>query len=296
MQTVYADEDCGVLAPWSRWKPRRVRCTVQPDHSDRPGEEHVVKFRQSPLAASQLSSEAIQAHQKTSVAALISEVLGNWLLAAGGLHVLDARLVSVTARYASDHESRSDKMYMVPEGLHFGTLRRFDVENGGPSLTPDYLMELQQVVDLWAFDSWLCNIDRDLLGNTLLALASGGRFNLIAADQSDCFGGSGLFSDGTWQKVLEKSGAAPSFGFLPQAIFSSGGSSSIRQALEKVGRAVAQMDSAFTVVPADWWAEAQIDPHAVQQALTARHERLPSILGLDHWEGLERAIQGGQPL
>jgi hypothetical protein len=243
-----------------------------------------------------MTSEAVQTQSRKAAAALISEVLCHRLLAAGGISVLEASLVSVDAQFASHHDSRTDKMYTVHEGLHFSTLWRFDVENGGPSLKKEDLVDLQQVVDLWAFDSWLCNIDRDLQGNTLLALASGGRFHLIAADQSDCFGGSGQFCGGTWKRVLEKPDAAPSFGFLQEAIFGSGGASSIRQSLEKVGRAVAQLDAAFTAVPAEWWPEAQIDPQEVRQALEERSGRLASILRLDQWEGLDRDIQGGQHL
>jgi len=35
------------------------------------------------------------------------------------------------------------------------------MENGPPLRVSD-LIEPQELVDLWAFDSWLCNIDREL--------------------------------------------------------------------------------------------------------------------------------------
>src|SRR5262249_1478602 len=149
--------DRGVLAPWSQWKPRRVLCTTQPDHSDRPRVEYVVKFRQSPLRASEMTSAAVQTHSRKAAAALISEVLCHRLFAAGGISGLEARLVSVDSQFASHHDNRTDKMYTVHEGLHFGTLWRLDVENGGPSLKKEDLVDLHPVVDMWAFDSWLCN-------------------------------------------------------------------------------------------------------------------------------------------
>ena len=37
MQTVYAYDDQGCFAPWSRWKPHSVLCTNSADFSDTPG-------------------------------------------------------------------------------------------------------------------------------------------------------------------------------------------------------------------------------------------------------------------
>lgn len=131
------------------WKPRRVFCTEQPDHRDEPGVEYVVKFRQGPVGT----------------AALISEVLCGSLLAAGGIAVLEGVLVAVSGQFAASYATKVEIPFAIDEGLHFGTVLRMDVENG-PPLRIDDLAQPRELVDLWAFDSWLCNIDRELDGNT----------------------------------------------------------------------------------------------------------------------------------
>jgi hypothetical protein len=295
LQTVHALEDLGPMATWTRWKPSRVLCTQHADHSDRPGIEHVVKFRQSPVRTADLAPEELEFKVRTATAALISEVLCGQLLAAGGCRTLDQRLVSVAEPFAQRYNGNPERAYTIREGLHFGTVRLLKVENG-PPLSMEQLAELQQVVDLWVFDSWWCNIDRDAEGNTLLARGQGGKFELIGADQSDCFGGAGILADGTWRRVFERAEAAASFEFLQQLLYASGGASALRCALEKVSRAIAQLDLALAAVPAAWWPEAGINPGELRQALEARAGRLSAIVRLNDWEGLDRDLQGGQLL
>jgi hypothetical protein len=102
VQTVYAYRDNGPMSLLTRWKPRRVYCTGQADHADAPGVEHVVKFRQG----------------KVGTAALISEILGTQLLAAGGVRVLDSRLVLASEAFAESYKGKTDIPYAVEPGLH----------------------------------------------------------------------------------------------------------------------------------------------------------------------------------
>src|SRR5262245_8762317 len=118
----------------TRWKPRRIFCTTQADHSDEPGVEHVVKFRQGPVGT----------------AALISEVLGTGLLAAGGVRVLDRRFVMVSEGFGGSYRGKTDVTYPVQPGWHYGTVLRHDVENGPPMAVSD-LADPQELLTLWAF-------------------------------------------------------------------------------------------------------------------------------------------------
>lgn len=279
MQTVFAYRDSGWMSSRSRWKPRRIFCTEHPDHRDQPGREHVVKFRQG----------------KAGTAALISEVLCTQLLAAGGVSVLDARLVEVSGGFAASYVTKTEVPYSIEVGPHFGTLYRHDVENG-PPLNLAKLAKPQEVVDIWAFDSWLCNIDRNTYGNILLAHDRGGMFLLIAADQSDCFGGSGCLADGSWDGILRTRGPAKSVAFWQEAIYAAGGKVAIQAAMDRVKLAEKQLDGAIRSVPRSWWQTVGLDSRHVTRAMAERRRRLPEILNLRVWEGLSDAINGGHPL
>ena len=228
-------------------------------------------------------------------AALISEVICSSLLVAGGVPTLEGALVAVNGAFAASYATKPEIPYAIREGLHYGTVLRLDVENG-PPLRIDDLAEPAELVDLWVFDSWLCNIDRELDGNTLLTPIVGGRFGLIAADQSDCLGGSGRLADGTWTKVLEKEVPAPSIEICQRAIFDSGGADALRRAVAKICRATDRLDEAIASVPPDWWLEANTHPEAIREALEVRSRRMEPILNILLWEGLTDDIQGGHLL
>lgn len=147
------------------------------------------------------------------------------------------------------------------------------------------LAESQELLDIWAFDSWFCNIDRKTDGNTLLALAAGGKFHLIAADQSDCFGGAGRFADGTWRKVLNEDRPAETLDCLDAAILECG-VQGLHLAIEKTRTAFRSVDAAMDAVPQLWWQLAKIDRRAVRAALDQRMRRMETILNVKHWEGL----------
>lgn len=269
LKTVFAYRDDGPMASLTRWKPRKIACTEHRDHGDRPGQMHVVKFRQGKPAGA---------------AALISELLCTQLLAAGGARTLEPRIVQVSPAFSASCETKSEISYSIEPGPHYGTILRWDVENG-PPLRIDLLAEPQELLDIWAFDSWFYNLDRKTYGNTLLALAPGGKFHLIAADQSDCFGGSGRFADGTWRKVLNVERPAETLDCLDAAILECG-VQGLHLAIEKTRTAFRSVDAAMDAVPQLWWQLAKIDRRAVRAALDQRVRRMETILNVKHWEGL----------
>jgi hypothetical protein len=254
--TVHATIDLGVMTAGTRWKPRRMACI------ERRGSEpieHVVKIARDPASA----------------AALISEWVAGGLLIAGGVTALEPKRVVVGRDFAN-----------VPAGVHFGTAFRADLENVPEKITVEALADPQQLVDLWVFDSWLCNIDRDALGNLLAARDADGKLSLVAVDQSDCFGGNAALTGGGWRKILRERGAASSIACLHQAILRAGGAAAIERALDKVDAAVAQLDAILAAVPSHWLELGGLHREELRTALRDRRLHLDRILALDHWRNL----------
>jgi hypothetical protein len=274
LTTVHAYLDDGPMMKVSRWRPRRVLCTRYVDRRDIPGTPHVVKYRQG----------------KTGTCALVSEMICFNLLRAGGLRVLDACLVAVSEGFAASYRGQSGIGYSVEGGLHFGTALRRDVENGPPNEITD-LEDLQELLDIWVFDSWLCNTDREVYGNILMELGLANRFRLIAADQSDCFGGAKNLSDGRWKKILEDRGAASSVSFLDTAIYREG-VEALRKSVQKVHLAAASLHSALSAVPGDWWTRSGIHPEELRDALEHRARKIAKIIDIPKWENLDSQISG----
>jgi hypothetical protein len=153
------------------------------------------------------------------------------------------------------------------------------------------------VIDVWAFDSWFCNIDRGSEGNTLLTPMRGGVFSLIAADQSDCFGGSGRAADGSWQRVMSDDRPGQALPFLDRAVYDQGGGKAIRASISKVQAAASRIETVLDEVPQDWWLRVpELRKEALMHALAERAQRMGTILDLQKWEDMDNATRGGQIL
>jgi len=277
LPTVHAYRDEGpVLRDLTRWRPRLVRCTQSQDHSDQPGTRHVVKYAQG----------------QTGTAALISEVVCHALLSAAGCTTLDAVLVCASSQFAAAHEN-TDVLYEIVPGIHFGTVLLDDVQPGPPP-SLDHLADATELIDIWVMDTWLMNIDRSVMGNLLMRPGSSGKWDLIPADQSDCFGGATYFQDGTFVAMARTNGPAESWQpLLNQAILAHG-ARSVEDAIGKVRTAAECVKSACGAVPHQWWEQAGIEPAQVQRCLMDRARNIGKIVDLSRLEGLENATRGGQ--
>lgn len=280
LPVVFAYRDQGpVLKAITNWCPRRVYCTQREDHSDAPGTEYVVKFRQGSRGA----------------AALISEVVCGCLFEAAGTRVPEAALVRVSGGLARSYAS-SGLHYCVEPGLHFGTKFISDAQPGHlPSLTSlEQLSDPQQLVDLWVLDSWVMTIDRTNYGNVLLRPDGRGRWHLVAADQSDCFCGSGCLCDNT--VGYTQSGSRELYRFLEAAVIAAGGKRAVRKSIDRVRVAAQYLESAIARVPVAWWNEAGVDPRSVGVGLETRAHRIEEIVKISRWEGIGDAGSGGTVL
>lgn len=255
------------MAHWSKWKPRRVECTVTANHQDRPGRMFVVKY----------------AREREGCACAISELVCTALLAALGIQTLSPFIVEVSQGFAVSCNSKSDFPYAISPGPHFGTLLDLNVENGPPIAIDDLLRPFDLVL-LWVADTWTANIDREKHGNTLLKLTTGGKYQVIAADQSDCFCGTSRFCSARFPEHLMNEGPAPAPALLPAAIYLAGGKAGLVAAIKRVQQARAMVPQVLQNVPRDWWGGSGIEPRTLVEALNARAERLTGIINPEIWE------------
>jgi hypothetical protein len=195
---------------------------------------------------------------------------------------LDPVIVCASEGFASSCNEKSEIPYKVVVGEHFGTVHRGDVEDGPP---PDYddVADPVQLLRLWVFDTWVGDIDRDTNGNVLLAIANSGKFDVIAADQSDCFCGAETFCSGDFEKRMSRYGKAESVGFLARIIFQHGGPSAIRSTIDEVMQCLKHIPEVISSVPKKWWEVSRIDPTTVEEALIRRADRLEDILKPSEW-------------
>jgi hypothetical protein len=267
---VFAYRDYEPTIELARWAPRKVYCTERADHADQPGVLFVVKFCQG----------------RQGAAAMVSEVVCRTLLLCGGLRVLDAVTVFASADFSASWNANSSRPYPIASGLYFGTRYRDDVESGPPTRV-NMVHNVGEIVDLWAFDSWFCNLDRNTEGNVLLQPSGDGQtFRLIAADQSDCFCGSGAFSSQEWRLRMGARPNSEGF-FVADAIGLSGGRRRVRSAIQKVSVAFEHLDEAFDNVPTEWWTASGIDPGHIRIELQNRLDRLAQILRVDQWGDID---------
>jgi hypothetical protein len=265
LSTVHAYRDDGPQAD-TRWKPRRVFCTLEVDHSDEPGTLYVAKL----------------ARGRAGAAALISEVVSTHLLSTAGFRTLSPHIVRVSEGFAASCNARNDYPGPIAIGDYYGTLHRDDVE-AGPPPSYDVLAQPTELLRLWVFDTWLGNIDREVDGNILLSLGSAGKFRVIAADQSDCFCGAAVFCSDGFRSAMENRGPASSVSFLTELIWRHGGARPIRTSIAEVRATLPRVEEAISLVPQAWWHNSGLTPQEVTRSLSQRAERLESILNPRQW-------------
>jgi len=275
LPTMYAFRDAGELSP-TRWKPRLVACTKEPSHSDDPGEMFVVKYRRG----------------SQSTAANISEVICHGLLLASGIPTLDAVLISVSNSLSSSYRLSDVIDYDVMPGLHFGTRHRTDVQPGDSNIRVDDLAQPEQLIDIWVFDCWTMNIDRATYGNILMARDHRGKWQLVACDQSDCFGGSGRFADGSFMGIAEGNVPSESCSCLIEAIYRTDGRA-VSRAVDRITGALGSVQSAVERVPDQWWDQSAVKPEEVERCLNLRCRMLPDICQAKKWGDINDACRGG---
>ncbi len=280
LPVVYGYRDVGaMMGGLTRWKPRRVICTTDSEHRDQPGREYVVKYAQG----------------QDGTAALISETVCHGLLEAGGLSTLEAAIVEVSERLSASYRA-TGLPFPVEPGQHFGTVWRDDVTPAPPAHYED-LDDPSEIIDVWVFDSWLMNIDREVHGNLLMChRESRSGWTLIPADQSDCFGGATVLQSGAYRVSAASWGRATSHSGMLQRAILDNGPSAITAAIDKARSSFIQIENVLRRVPANWWVRAGVSSEEVRECLSGRLKGLETIMGVREWEGLADATRGGRIL
>ncbi len=267
LPSVHAYRDDGPMSLPTKWKPRRVECTKNQNHQDLPGEMFVVKY----------------ARGAEGCACAISELVCTQLLKQVGIRTLKPYVVRVSPSFAASCNFKTDFPYSISAGEHFGTLLETDVEDGPPPTIND-LRDPWDLVQLWVADTWIGNVDRERNGNILLQHAGNGKFDIIAADQSDCFGGASNLCSQQFTKIYLNRGTASAPKILPTAIAKCGGRPAVAQAITKVESVASILSGVVAGVPAAWLSGAAIQPGMLVNALQTRLSKLTEIVRPSQWE------------
>lgn len=278
LRTVSAYKDDGpVLAVPTRWCPRKVLCKETHTPQNVPERRYAVKYRRRGDPASS--------------AAAISEVVSHALMKMIGLRTLDAVLVQIDVALSLSYGHSGKLDYAVDDGLHFGTLLRLDFQPGPPPRW-EQIARPEELIAIWAADTWLMNLDRGVYGNILLEQeGSGSQWHLIPADQSDCFLGSLSLSDGFYRQRAQGHRSAPYLPMLERALYEKGPQplqrmvSLIRQTKDRIPDAIAR-------VPPPWWQNSGVRPDELTVCLRHRADQIHALVDLAHWENLPYGSDG----
>jgi len=275
LDTVYAYRVEGEPYP-SRWRPFRVYCTPDKQHSSEAC-PYWVKVR----------------HDRNSAAVQISEVIGLCLASGMGFRTHTAALVMASQAFA-DSVNGLESYPTVCEGPHFGTRWLADVVDGGRHNMAHH-MDRVGMLRLWVLDCWIRVRDRTTDGNVLF-LREDGKTVTLPSDHSDCFGGAGLF---TVDRLDDLGLEAEPVGYYPEMesrILEAGGCDIMEEAIAGVRAAAANLDEVLGYVPEVWWDQAQLTPGAVRGCLVERAERLDQTCMMGHWRGMRDAAADGKLL
>lgn len=280
-QDVYVYRDLGPILPGipTRWSPRKTECDKSSDHLASDRVIIMVKYRRDNDSMSLRSSTAMS----------ISELLCALFIKNIGLECFEPVMVHVNDHYALSCRHDSSFSYTVIPGLHYGSIFVDDL-SPAPEKVYDILERPDDLLRLWVLDSWLYNIDRATYGNAMLRKFNGKNI-LIAADQSDCFGGAISFSDDSFysKNSCRCVDQLKDFG----RIILDYGVDSMHDTADKIRYCVLNIQKYMDIVPNQWWIDSQIDKDHVMEYLSIRSDKLADICDFRRWEGAQDAIRGG---
>lgn len=272
LDTVYAHRVDG--EPYiSRWRPFKVYCTPTPHH-----EESATPYWVKPRP------------NRDGAAVQISEVIGLYAAAGMKFRTHNAAFIIASEAFAESVNLLGDYPY-IHSGPHFGSLWLDDAIDGTRQNLEMYASP-DDIIRLWVLDCLLCIRDRMTDGNVLF-LKEGGNLVLIPSDQSDCFGGAGLFS--------VTGLAALSVGMKPDELYpglekhlaQSSGIEILLEAIDRAKVAVGEVENGIQAVPSVWWQQSELQPEVVMACLNNRKAKLEEICMVSHWQGIADAVAGG---
>lgn len=112
---------------------------------------------------------------------------------------------------------------------------------------------------------------------------SSGKWGLVPADHSDCFGGSDRFTNGVFLAPDTPVEPAPPLKGQLAVMLELGGAQSVRTAIDMTSTCLPEVNEVLDCVPSQWWNEAGIERAAVARSLADRGQRLSEALKPDSW-------------
>jgi hypothetical protein len=186
--------------------------------------------------------------------------------------------------FASSWNKTNESERPIVAGSYFGTVY-IPEAYGGSIDSIEQVESPQHLALIWLFDCLVCNIDREVRGNLmLLPKGTSNRLRVLPSDNSDCFCGSLMFSNGQWRDLMRTRRAASGI-LVPQAIASVGGAIGLRIALQTVRTALGSIGGGFDQVPQEWWVASGIRPEHIEETLWERMEALPELINVAQWGG-----------
>ncbi len=282
---VYAKQDIGhVWGVPTRWVPRKVTCATARDVDTCERRDYVVKYR--------CDDSGNLRRRMESAAMCISELVSTLLIRAAGLTVFDPALV-----YVSDDMAHTYHAYAtnVLEGHHYGTVYLPVAERDLPSPVERQLRNPSDPIRLWALDTWLGNMDRGTHGNTAF-VPHAKRWDLLAADQSDCFGGAGEFAGGGSLQRVDCEFQVGSYFDMPKLLSTDGGLVALRNSTSSIAGLAGVVPLAASRVPDQWWSEAHVDPSDLISFLANRAANISALCKVNEWEQARAQLEGAHIL
>ena len=187
--------------------------------------------------------------------------------------------------------------YAIDSGLHFGTRFRADFVAVDFDLVPsvpawEQMARPEELVAIWAADTWLMNLDRKVFGNILMEQeGDGSHWHLIPADQSDCFLGANSLADGSYRQRSQNHLAAQYLPMLERALFEKG-PEPLQRMVRLIGDAKDRVPEAMARVPQDWWDKSGVRPQEMMNCLHQRADRIHTLVELAKWEGIPHGPDG----
>lgn len=259
----------------TRWTPRLVECVEDQSDATSARIDCIIKYRRN----SGRDPDAL----RNSAAMSISEVVASAVLRDMDIRTPNPLLVYVSEEYARSYDSMC-LGYQIVKGYHFATEFMSTATHAVPEPVHEHLANPYDVVRLWLIDSWLANSDRTQRGNALY-LPLGNKWQMVAVDHSDCFGGAGRLADGT---ALDDPARQVECGWLEppfmKLMFTADGINTMRKTVEDIKRTAPLVCNATRLVPDQWWQEACVDPPALECYLKARAGKIDEICQVQQWE------------
>jgi hypothetical protein len=225
----------------------------------------------------------------------VSEAVAHKILACVGLRTADAFAVIIGSELAAGLTQQFNFDPPVQPGRHWGTRLLTDVIETTVHVD-DYpvLYKRDDLFLMYLVDVITAYEDRQTHGNVLFvpAIAGAGRFDVLAIDQSDCFGHPEVLRDSQRLRSARDRSYAKTFAGMEQLVIEMR-RAGIDAAVSRIVDATDCIITSIEAPPDEWYDRAGIDPADVKDFVGYRLANLETLGRLSHWRGIADIASGG---